>query len=244
MRSLEDVLARLQSLEAEEPGAIVEALGRVEDGRRKGAAGAEPLHRLMKELGRDADPAADTDTAPPGAEDDPFPGLGGAVAVSGTVPGTEPVPAGGVPREVVTRALLDTLESYQSLLERHRRDFDEVFERRALGEDDPEDEAVRRLRAAQSALLKYPIAAQAAFAAMVREGRRYAETEEGEQWRRRLAGSAMLGKARTMFEGLSSGMLAEDGAALPSTYVDGFLQALDRNLEEVLGELGRAPKPE
>ncbi len=97
---------------------------------------------------------------------------------------------------------------------------------------------VERLKEAQAVLVKYPVASQAAFAALVREGRSYAKTEEGKRYKRRLSRSPLLAKARTLFEGLARGIVTEHGGALPSTYVDGLLRALDRELEDVLADMG------
>ncbi|MEP7123920.1 MAG: hypothetical protein ABJE95_23530 [Byssovorax sp.] len=140
--------------------------------------------------------------------------------------------------DALMKALLRTLGTYQGLLERYNRDFDEVFARRARAEPEEDDETIRRLRAAQTILVKYPVASQAAFAALVREGRLFAKTEEGQRWKRRLTPSPMLAKARTLFEGLAKGIVAEQGAALPSTYVEALVHALDRELEGVLADIG------
>lgn len=231
MRSLDDLLLRLQALQSAEPEAVVDALCRVDASNAREGGTLSSITRLVQELGTTE------------RRDEHRRDFGTARNVPLT-PQVDPRDQANASndRDRVTRALLATLESYQALLERHRRDFDEVFERRQRGEAEDEDDTIRRLREAQVALLKYPVAAQAAFAAMVREGRRFAATDDGQAWKRRLAGSAMLAKARTLFEGLSGGLLVEDGAALPSTYVDGFLQALDRSVEEVLGDLGGAGK--
>lgn len=141
-------------------------------------------------------------------------------------------------RDALVRGLHRALGEYHALLARYSRDFDEVFARRARGEAESDDVTLQRLRAAQALLLKYPVASQAAFAALAREGRRFAETEEGMIWKRRLADSPLVAKARTMFEGLSGGLVGEGQGPLPSSYVDAFLRALDRDLETLLAELG------
>ncbi|MFO0758855.1 MAG: hypothetical protein U0359_20350 [Byssovorax sp.] len=141
-------------------------------------------------------------------------------------------------REDVVKALLQMLGQYEGLLQRYQRDFDEVFEKRAAGLPEDDDETVARLRKAQAVLVKYPVASQAAFAALVREGRQFAKTEKGKRLKRQLGRSPMLAKARTLFEGLSRGMVSTQGGALPSSYVDGFVRSLDRALEEVLAEAG------
>ena len=149
-----------------------------------------------------------------------------------------PMPAsGGTGREAILQALVRSLGAYQGLLERYNRDFDDVFEQRARGETETDDETILRLRAVQTVLVKYPIAGQSAFAALVREGRRFATTAEGAAWKRRLAGSPLLARARTLFEGLAGGLLSEEGGAVPSVYVHAFVRALDRELEDVLSEV-------
>src|SRR4051812_8069433 len=111
-------------------------------------------------------------------------------------------------RERVVGALLRTLSSYQGLLERYSRDFDEALARRPDAPDEEADETIRRLRTAQAILIKYPVAAQSAFAALVREGRRFATTEAGAEWKRRLASSPLIAKVCTMFEGVAAGVVA------------------------------------
>lgn len=139
--------------------------------------------------------------------------------------------------------LQDTLVSYQELLKKYNQDFDLVFANRQSGETETEDQTLTRLKAAQLALVKYPIAGQAIFAALIREGRQFAKTEQGQVIREQLENSPQLAKARTLFEGLNGGVLAEENGDLPSTYIDGFLDALDRDLEIVLGELGGVEVP-
>jgi hypothetical protein len=172
--------------------------------------------------------------------DDELPSFSGA-SENPPMSGEGPPSAGGG-RAALVDALLRTVGTYQSLLERYSRAFDAATERHAAGppEATHEDDTIRLLRAAQVVLLKYPIAAQAAFASLVREGRLFAGTAAGAEWQRRLAASTVLAKARTMFEGLASGIVTERGAVLPSTFVDAFLRALDRDLEEVLAEVGGA----
>lgn len=59
-----------------------------------------------------------------------------------------------------------------------------------------EPEILDLLNAAQLALLEHPTAAQAAFAALVREGRQYAETDEGKEWLEVLGRSGLMQRAR------------------------------------------------
>ncbi|MEM7468268.1 MAG: hypothetical protein AAF387_15465, partial [Pseudomonadota bacterium] len=138
----------------------------------------------------------------------------------------------------ITRALENILDSYQELLENYNKDFTAIQASRQDGALESEDVILKRLREAQLLLLKYPIAGQALYAALIREGRQYAMTEQGGALKSRLENSPALAKARTLFEGVTGGMLAEQNSELPSTYIDGFLGALDRDLEAVLSELG------
>lgn len=95
------------------------------------------------------------------------------------------------------------------------------------------------LNDAQMALLKYPTAAQAAFAALVREGRRYAETEAGKRWLKVLGASDLMRRARWVWETTSLNMLEEDAETIvPSTYLEALLRAADAlSMEDLLGKV-------
>jgi hypothetical protein len=97
--------------------------------------------------------------------------------------------------------------------------------RLVLGEVD--DPLLSLLQDAQLLLFKYPSAAQAAFRALVAEGRRFATTPEGRAWRDRLAGSELVRRGLTLWAGSSLDMLTEpaDGA-LPSGYLEAIFDAL------------------
>jgi hypothetical protein len=88
-------------------------------------------------------------------------------------------------------------------------------------------------------LLEHPVAAKAAFGALVAQGRAYAATAEGAALRHRLARSRRLRRANLLWRSLTMGMLApEDPGELPATYLDNLLHAIDRaDLEKLLGEL-------
>lgn len=105
----------------------------------------------------------------------------------------------------------------------------------------PDDEEIRILRSAQLLLLKHPVAAQAAFSALVAEGRRFAETPEGRAWSRRLARSSLLHRARLVFEITTLWMLEEEPPdVFPSAYLDAlFLAGSNRELEPLLDRLFR-----
>ena len=89
----------------------------------------------------------------------------------------------------------------------------------------PDDLAVllERLR---DVLLRHPIAAQAAFAALAHEGRRFAETEEGRAWRERLSRSDLLARVRLVWNTLGMHAFVEQPVeVLPSFFLDGAVRA-------------------
>src|SRR5580693_1180923 len=88
--------------------------------------------------------------------------------------------------------LLDLIRLQAMMYEESRRIHDLLFDRliapafrpaEDAGEGAAEDGALGEiLRRAQLLLLKHPVAAQAAFAALIAEGRRFAATPEGAEW--------------------------------------------------------------
>ena len=91
----------------------------------------------------------------------------------------------------------------------------------------------------QRVLLMHPVACQAAFTALVAEGRRFAETEEGRQWRDRLVGSALMRDVRLVFDLSTLGLLEEAaGATLPSNYLDAlFMIASSGDTDAILNRV-------
>jgi hypothetical protein len=88
------------------------------------------------------------------------------------------------------------------------------------------DELSVLLRELRWTIIKHPIAARAAFRALVAEGRAYAQTPEGEQWRARLADSALIRRGRSVWELATCNMLDEDASrALPTQLIDAFCHA-------------------
>jgi hypothetical protein len=99
-----------------------------------------------------------------------------------------------------------------------------------------DDEVLAALRALQCVALKHPVAFQSAFAALVAEGRRFAATDEGAAWSARLAGSALLQRARLALEVGTLWMLEDEPRGpLPSAYLDAlFLAASGSELESLV----------
>lgn len=88
-------------------------------------------------------------------------------------------------------------------------------------------ELVGHLRALRRVLFRYPVATQAAFSALVAEGRRFAETPEGAALHARLLSAKPTANAQLLWELLSSRTFTEraDGA-LPSTLLDALGRAI------------------
>jgi hypothetical protein len=102
-----------------------------------------------------------------------------------------------------------------------------------------DEDTVRALTGLQRAIFKYPLATQAAFAALVAEGRRYATTPEGAELKRRLEYSEAAGRARMLWEVLSLNTFSEkhDGA-LPSLLLESLLRAIKtKHIEPLLSKI-------
>jgi hypothetical protein len=100
------------------------------------------------------------------------------------------------------------------------------------------------LRRLQVLLLKHPIVVQAAFSALVAEGRRFATTPEGAAWKSALASSPLLQQGRRLWDALSLNIPEEDPAiVLPSAYIEALFQAsASSQLEELLRKLQGQPR--
>jgi len=105
----------------------------------------------------------------------------------------------------------------------------------------PAGDPVAVLRRLQHVFLAHPIAAQAAFAALVAEGRRFAETAAGQRWQHRLARSPLLRRARAPWDAATLWLLEEGSPeVLPSSYVDAlFAVAQSPALEPLIERLMR-----
>lgn len=86
------------------------------------------------------------------------------------------------------------------------------------------------------ALWRHPAAAQAAFSALVAEGRRFAATDEGHRWAERLERSEVLDQVRVVWDLLTSRALEDDPrAVVPSVVAEAFVKAAtDRTLEQII----------
>lgn len=104
---------------------------------------------------------------------------------------------------------------------------------------DPQPQEVESVRRLQRVLMTHPVAAQAAFSALVAEGRRFAETEEGRVWRERLVQSALLRKVRLVLDLTTLGLLQESReSTLPSSYLDAlFMLGAGGETDAVLNKL-------
>ncbi len=104
-----------------------------------------------------------------------------------------------------------------------------------------EDGLLAALRQAQRLIVRYPVAAQALFAAAVAEGRAYAATPEGAALRERLKGSELIRRGRVVWEVGTLNVLEEEPATLlPSKVMDALARAASvPDLEPMLTRLFR-----
>lgn len=112
-----------------------------------------------------------------------------------------------------------------------------VQPRIALG--DPAAIEVHLVHRLQRVLLMHPVACQAAFTALVAEGRRFADTDEGRGWRDRLTRSDLLRQVRLVFDLSTLGLLEEaTSPTLPSSYLDAlFMIAAGGDADAVLNRV-------
>jgi hypothetical protein len=107
----------------------------------------------------------------------------------------------------------------------------------APSEDSPEVD--QTLRAIQELLMRFPMATQAAFSALVAEGRAYAQTEEGAELLQQLTHSKRANRARVVWEILTlSGITDQRTQAVPSLFLDKIARTLVvERLEPLLSRL-------
>ena len=246
MSVIEEVITGLENLKLNNPSAVVDLLCQIHEKRGDGISSALNMATtLASRLQNQAQSSVAEYLSPKAVAssnvvNDPFPDFSDDQdnkTPKGAAPTTPTSQSTAVKRESLMVALEETMLSYQELLAKHNRDFDEIHARKKAGVAE-EDQTIARLQSAQLALLKYPIAGQAIYAALIREGRGFAKTDTGKALKTQLESSPAVAKARTLFEGLNGGMLAEQNSELPSSFLDGLIDALDRDLETVLGELG------
>jgi hypothetical protein len=101
------------------------------------------------------------------------------------------------------------------------------------------DELLGVLRRVRRLILSHPLAAQALYAALMGEGRRFAATASGQAWAERLRKSQLVLQGAAAWESLTLNILEDDESAiLPSALVDAFVQATQRSdLEALLRQL-------
>lgn len=105
--------------------------------------------------------------------------------------------------------------------------------------DDGDRETFETLRLAQEVLMRFPMAAQAAFNVLVAEGREYARTPEGAELFSRLAHGNQANRLRVIWEILTlSGITEQKSSAIPSVFLDRLARTLlVEKLEPMLARL-------
>jgi hypothetical protein len=109
--------------------------------------------------------------------------------------------------------------------------------------EDDSDTVVALLRTLQRAVLAHPEATRDFFAAMVREGQLFAQTQRGALWKERLARSALVSRAQLVAYAATFWTLEQDRTgATPSALVEAIAAAAsvpgrDQLLERLLREL-------
>lgn len=102
-----------------------------------------------------------------------------------------------------------------------------------------EEQIERALGRLHRAIFKYPMAVQAGFSALVAEGRRFAQTPEGAEWKERLSRAEETGRARMLWEVLSLSAFTEhNDNPLPTVMVDTLVHTIrTKKLEPLLSKL-------
>ncbi len=101
------------------------------------------------------------------------------------------------------------------------------------------DEIADLLRRARMVIFRHPLASQAAFSALVAEGRAYAETEAGATLKRELSASPSARRLRTVWDIATMNALREKPDALmPTAVIEACSRLLvERHLEERLSHV-------
>lgn len=139
------------------------------------------------------------------------------------------------PEPVPDASLHDLLATHARLLEElhhTRRLLVEATQPPPAADADP---LTGMLRQIHGALMLHPIAAQALYSALVAEGRRFAETEEGAALLTGLRHSPTLTRMGPAWEVISAGLNEPDaGVTLPSAWVDALVGLSERWTPEAL----------
>lgn len=106
-----------------------------------------------------------------------------------------------------------------------------------LAED--EDSLARLLMQGQQLLVRYPQAARALIAAFVAEGRQFAETADGQNWKDRLAQSEPVQRGRFIWDAYCLDAVLDSGVEqIPSAWLDVLMAAVaNPDLESILSNL-------
>lgn len=88
-------------------------------------------------------------------------------------------------------------------------------------------ELQRILSAAAALVLKHPEVMQDVFAALIAEGRQFAQTDDGRRWRAALAGSDLIRHGRALWESSALNILEDaPGVVVPSAIIDAVVRSL------------------
>jgi hypothetical protein len=104
---------------------------------------------------------------------------------------------------------------------------------------DAQEDVVSALYWMRDSIYRYPMVVQAVFSFLVAEGRRFAETEEGEQLRNRLMRSPSSASARMIWELLTTHAFVEKPVhALPSAFIERFVRLVaTRGIEPLISRI-------
>ncbi len=104
---------------------------------------------------------------------------------------------------------------------------------------------LRILQSVQRLLLQHPIAFQAAYSALIAEGRQFEKTSEGQALKARLERSPLVQQLRYVFDLTTFSLLErEEPETLPSAYIDTlFMLASSHRSDDILDRLFREMTP-
>ena len=141
-------------------------------------------------------------------------------------------------------ALMEEFLAWRRLAERSRVEDENAtaeVERPEPESSEPEEDVeIDWMRRAQRALVSHPVATQAAFGALAREGRSFASTEDGRAWARILENAPAVQRLRTLWEAANFTITADEGEApLPSAMIELFVRAAaSGDVDDVAARLG------